>query len=55
MLWWKRSNKVLDLISKLVRVVEPSYGFKVEMFHQNKFNWKDFTVEYIKISRNMKS
>jgi hypothetical protein len=55
MLWWKRSNKVLDLTSKLIQVVEPSHGFKVEMFHQNKFNGKDFTLEFIKISRNMNS
>jgi hypothetical protein len=45
MLWWKISNKVLDLISKLVQVVEPSYGFKLEMFHQKKFNEKKFILE----------
>jgi hypothetical protein len=55
MLWWKRSNKVLDLISKLVQAVEPSHGIKVQMFHQNKFNGKDFTLEYTKISKNMNS
>jgi hypothetical protein len=41
--------KVLDLISKLVQVVEPSHGFKVEMFHQNKFNGKYFTLRSLEI------